>query len=276
MASVCLRLHNASNSQENTMRHPFAWTLATLAAGLAIVQLLPCCNAQFAVPVGAAAEKVPFRNSGLSMQERAEDLVERMTLEEKIGQMQMDSPAIERLGVPAYHWWNEGLHGVARNGVATVFPQAIGMAATFNTDLHFEMARTIALEARAKHQEAIRLGRHGINTGLDMWSPNINIFRDPRWGRGQETYGEDPYLTGRFAVAFVKGLQGDDPVYFATIATPKHFAVHSGPELDRHRLNAVVSERDLRETYLPAFEAAVREGRAYSIMGAYNRLDGFP
>ena len=163
-----------------------------------------------------------------------------------------------------------------RNGAATVFPQAIGMAATWNTGLHLKMAQAIGLEARAKHEEAIRDGRHGINTGLDLWAPNINIFRDPRWGRGQETYGEDPYLTSRFAVAYVKGIQGEDPKYLQAIATPKHFAVHSGPEIERHRLNVVVGEHDLWETYLPAFEAAIREGKAYSVMGAYNRLNGVP
>ena len=250
------------------------WTLAALTATAALLSGLPACQAPHA-PL-AAKPLFPFQDSTLTMEERADDLVARMTLPEKVGQMQMDAPAIERLHVPAYHWWNEGLHGVARNGVATVFPQAIGMAATFNPDLHYRVAQTIAVEARAKHEEALRHDRRGINTGLDLWSPNINIFRDPRWGRGQETYGEDPYLTGRMAVAFVKGLQGDDEVYFQTIATPKHFAVHSGPETDRHRFNAVVSTRDLWETYLPAFEAAVREGRAYSIMGAYNRLGDVP
>ncbi|MCL2647375.1 MAG: glycoside hydrolase family 3 C-terminal domain-containing protein [Phycisphaerales bacterium] len=221
----------------------------------------------------------PFEDTSLSMDARAEDLVRRMTLEEKIGQLQMNAPAIERLGVPAYHWWNESLHGVARNGVATVFPQAIGMAATWNTTLHYRVAQAIGLEARAKHHEAVRQGKQGMNTGLDLWAPNINIFRDPRWGRGQETYGEDPYLAGRFGVAFVKGLQGEDSEeggYLQTIATPKHFAVHSGPEMDRHRFDSQVSEEDLWEAYLPAFEACVREGKAYSVMGAYNRLNGTP
>jgi beta-glucosidase len=221
-------------------------------------------------------ETFPFQDTTLSREERVKDLVSRLTLEEKVSQMVMDSPAIERLGVPAYHWWSEALHGVARNGEATVFPQAIGMAATFDTDLHYQMAQIIAVEARAKHHEDVRHGKREIYMGLDLWSPNINIFRDPRWGRGQETYGEDPYLTGRFGVAFVKGLQGTDAAYLETIATPKHFAVHSGPEPERHRFDAVVSEQDLWTTYLPAFEASVREGKAYSVMGAYNSVDGLP
>jgi beta-glucosidase len=222
------------------------------------------------------AEPLPFQDTTLSMEDRAKDLVARLTLEEKVSQMLMDAPSIDRLGIPAYHWWSEALHGVARNGEATVFPQAIGMAATFDTDVHYQMAQIIAVEARAKHNEDVRLGKRAIYMGLDLWSPNINIFRDPRWGRGQETYGEDPYLTGRFGVAFVKGLQGNDPTYFETIATPKHYAVHSGPEPERHRFDAVVSEQDLWTTYLPAFEASIREGKAYSIMGAYNSVDGLP
>jgi beta-glucosidase len=207
---------------------------------------------------------------------RAADLVRRLSLPEKAAQLQMAAPAIPRLGIPAYDWWNEALHGVARAGVATVFPQAIGAAATWNPQLWKTAASVIADEARAKHHDFAR--RHGGNSaryfGLDMWSPNVNIFRDPRWGRGQETYGEDPYLSGRMGVGFVQGLQGDDPRYFKTIATPKHFAVHSGPEADRHHFNAEASDQDLWETYLPAFEACFREGRANSVMGAYNRFRG--
>ena len=199
-----------------------------------------------------------------------------MTLEEKIGQMVHPAAGVERLGIPEYNWWNEGLHGVARAGVATVFPQAIGLAATWDTALMGRVAETISDEARAKHHEFVRRGVREIYTGLTFWSPNVNIFRDPRWGRGQETYGEDPYLTGRMGVAFVKGLQGDDPRYLKLVATPKHFAVHSGPEPDRHHFDARVSERDLRETYLPAFEACVKEGGAASVMGAYNRTNGEP
>ena len=218
----------------------------------------------------------PYRDTTLPVEARVEDLISRMTLEEKVSQMMYDAPAIERLGVPPYNWWNECLHGVGRAGVATVFPQAIGLAATWNTDLMRRIAATISDEARAKHHEALRQGVRDIYTGLTFWSPNVNIFRDPRWGRGQETYGEDPYLTARMGVAFVKGLQGDDPRYLKLVATPKHFAVHSGPEPERHHFDAQVDERDLQETYLPAFEACVREGQAASVMGAYNRTNGEP
>jgi beta-glucosidase len=208
--------------------------------------------------------------------ERVADLVSRMTLEEKVLQMVFDAPPIERLGIPAYNWWNECLHGVGRAGVATVFPQAIGLAATWNPGLMQRIATVISDEARAKHHEAVRRGIRQIYTGLTHWSPNVNIVRDPRWGRGQETYGEDPYLSAAMGVAFVKGLQGDDPRYLKLVATPKHYAVHSGPEADRHRFDARVGERDLRETYLPAFEACVREAKAASVMGAYNRVNGEP
>jgi beta-glucosidase len=207
---------------------------------------------------------------------RVSDLLSRMTLEEKVSQMVHGSAGIPRLGVPAYNWWNECLHGVARAGVATVFPQAIGMAASFDPRLLQETARAISDEARAKHHEAQRRGDRRIYKGLTFWSPNINIFRDPRWGRGQETYGEDPYLTGRLGVAFVKGLQGDDPRYLKLAATAKHYAAHSGPEALRHHFDAHVSERDLRETYLPAFFDLVTEGGARSVMGAYNRTNGEP
>ena len=197
-----------------------------------------------------------------------------MTLEEKVLQMKDVAPAIERLGVPAYNWWNEALHGVARSGLATVFPQAIGFAATWNDSLVFRMATVISDEGRAKHHDYVRNGSFGRYQGLTFWSPNINIFRDPRWGRGQETFGEDPFLTGRLAVQFIRGLQGDHPKYFKTVATVKHFAVHSGPEPERHTFDAVVSERDFRETYLPHFETGIREARAYSLMCAYNRVHG--
>jgi len=217
-----------------------------------------------------------YKNSASPIRERVDDLVSQMALEEKISQMVHDAPAIERLGVPAYSWWNECLHGVGRAGVATVFPQAIGLAATWNPDLVHQVATAISDEARAKHHEAARRGIREIYAGLTFWSPNINIFRDPRWGRGQETYGEDPYLTARMGIAFVKGLQGDDPRYLKLVATPKHYAVHSGPEADRHHFNARADERDLRETYLPAFEACVREAQAASVMGAYNRTNGEP
>ena len=207
---------------------------------------------------------------------RVDDLLYRMTLDEKISQMINEAPAIPRLGVPEYNWWNECLHGVARAGRATVFPQSIGMAASFDAPLMHEVATAISDEARAKHHAALRQDNRGIYFGLTYWTPNINIFRDPRWGRGQETYGEDPYLTARLGVAFVRGLQGDDPHYWKLVATPKHYAVHSGPETLRHTFDAVVSPRDLRETYLPAFRACVREAGAASVMGAYNRVNGEP
>jgi len=211
-----------------------------------------------------------------SLEERVDELISQMTLEEKVSQMIFDAAAIERLGIPRYNWWNECLHGVARAGLATVFPQAIGLAATWDPDLLLRVATAISDEARAKHHQAVRQGIRDIYAGLTFWSPTINIFRDPRWGRGQETYGEDPYLTARMGVAFVKGLQGDDPRYLKLVATPKHFAVHSGPEPKRHQFDARVSERDLRETYLFAFEACVKEAKAGSVMGAYNRVNGEP
>jgi len=212
----------------------------------------------------------------LSFEARARQLVSQMTLEEKINQMSHAAPAIERLGVPAYNWWNECLHGVGRAGIATVFPQAMGLAATWNVALVHQVASVTADEARAKHHEAVRNGIFDMYTGLTFWAPNINIFRDPRWGRGQETYGEDPVLTARMGVAFVKGLQGDDPTYLKVVGTPKHFAVHSGPEQDRAEFNVNPTQRDLWETYLPAFEACVKEGGAASVMSAYNRLNGEP
>ncbi len=218
----------------------------------------------------------PFQDPALPVAARAADLVSRLTLNEKIAQMVHPASGIERLGIPAYNWWNECLHGVARAGVATVFPQAIGLAATWDTALMGQVATVISDEARARHHDYVRRGVRDIYTGLTFWSPNINIFRDPRWGRGQETYGEDPYLTGRMGVAFVKGLQGDDPRYLKLVATVKHYAVHSGPESARHHFDARVGERDLRETYLAAFEACIEEAHAYSVMGAYNRTNGEP
>jgi beta-glucosidase len=228
-------------------------------------------------PSTAPAPRTPaYLDWHLAPGVRAADLVHRMTLDEKVSQMTNSAAAIPRLDVPDYNWWSEALHGVARNGIATVFPQAIGLAATWDTTLMHQVAHVIGVEARAKFAVAERSGRHSTYQGLDFWSPNINIFRDPRWGRGMETYGEDPWLTGRMAVAFVRGLQGDDPHYFLAIATPKHFAVHSGPEPARHGFDAVVSNRDLLTTYLPAFQAAITEGHAESIMCAYNRVDSLP
>ena len=215
-----------------------------------------------------------YLDTSYSFERRAKDLVSRMTLAEKIGQMLHDAPAIPRLGVPAYNWWNECLHGVGRAGIATVFPQAIGLAATWNVDLLHHVAVVISDEARAKHHEAVRRGERGHYQGLTFWSPNINLFRDPRWGRGQETYGEDPHLTGRMGVSFIKGLQGKHPKYLKLVASPKHFAVHSGPEGERHRFDARVNAKDLHESYLPHFRECVIEAEAASMMGAYNRVNG--
>ncbi|MDY6944870.1 MAG: glycoside hydrolase family 3 N-terminal domain-containing protein, partial [Pseudomonadota bacterium] len=225
--------------------------------------------------LASASEAEPaYEDLNQSFEARAADLVSRMTLEEKIAQLGNNAPAIPRLGVPAYEWWNEALHGVARAGGATVFPQAIGLAASFDDEMMLEIATAISDEARAKHHEFARRGLRGRYQGLTFWSPNINIFRDPRWGRGQETYGEDPWLTARLGVAFVKGLQGDDPKYRKVDATAKHFAVHSGPEAERHHFDVHPSERDLYETYLPAFQALVQEARVAAVMGAYNRVYG--
>src|SRR2546423_13819515 len=222
------------------------------------------------------AAKPLYLDSSAPLDQRVHDLVSRMTLEEKASQMKDVAPGIPRLGIPAYNWWNEGLHGVARAGRATVFPQAIGLAATWDTALMHRVAGIISTEARAKYNDAVRNGNFGRYFGLTFWSPNINIFRDPRWGRGQETYGEDPYLTARLGVAFVTGLQGDDPKYLKTVATPKHFAVHSGAEVLRHRFNVNVSAHDFADTYTPAFRALFMEGKAQSVMCAYNSVRGEP
>jgi len=216
-----------------------------------------------------------YKNVKLSAEERAADLVHRMTLEEKASQLVNQSRAIPRLGVTAYDWWSEALHGVVAKGV-TEFPEPIGLAATFDAPAIHQMATAIGIEARIKHVQAERAGHSDIFEGLDFWAPNVNIFRDPRWGRGQETYGEDPFLTGRLAVAFVTGMQGDDPHYYRVIATPKHFAVHSGPEPTRHFADVDVSKHDELDTYLPAFRAALVEGHAGSVMCAYNAINGEP
>ena len=229
--------------------------------------LVPC-PAQTGAPV--------YLDPSQPVEARVNDLIGRMTLEEKASQLVNQARAIPRLKVPNYDWWSEALHGVARAGTATVFPEPIGLAATFDDSLIHQMAVVIGTEARAKHNQAVRAGRRDIMEGLDFWSPNINIFRDPRWGRGQETYGEDPFLTGRMGVAFVTGLQGDDPKYFRVISTPKHFAVHSGPEPTRHTIDVQVSKHDMEDTYLPAFRATVTEGKAESVMCAYNRVNGQP
>ena len=251
-----------------SLRLPFAPLRETIFCLLVVLLAL--------LPVSHAQSLPPYKNPNLPIETRVNDLVSRMTLEEKVRQMQNSAPAIERLDIPAYDWWNEALHGVARAGYATVFPQAIGLAATWDTKLMYQVADVISTEARAKHNEFIRQNQHARYQGLTFWSPNINIFRDPRWGRGQETYGEDPYLTARLGVEFVKGLQGNDPRYFKVIATPKHYAVHSGPEPERHGFDAKAYERDLRETYLPAFRATIVEGKADSVMCAYNRTNDEP
>jgi beta-glucosidase len=210
------------------------------------------------------------------LEQRVNDLIGRMTLEEKVAQMRDHATPIPRLSVPKYDWWNEGLHGVAFAGYATNFPQVIGMAATWDTDLVHKMGETVSTEARAKYNQAMREDHHEMFFGLTFWAPNINIFRDPRWGRGQETYGEDPFLTARMGVAFVTGMQGDDPKYFRVVSTPKHYAVHSGPEPLRHGFNVNASPHDLEDTYLPAFRATVTEAHAQSVMCAYNAIDGPP
>ena len=207
---------------------------------------------------------------------RAAELVSKMTLKEKISQMLSWAPAIERLGIPAYNWWSEGIHGVGRAGTATVFPQAIGMAAAFDPDMMHKVGETVGVEARGKYNLCRSYGDRDIYKGLTVWAPNINIFRDPRWGRGHETYGEDPYLTSRLGVNFVEGMQGDDPDYLQAAACAKHFAVHSGPEDQRHYFNAEVNQQDLWETYLPAFRALVEEAGVEAVMGAYNRTNGEP
>lgn len=222
------------------------------------------------------AQPARYLDPAVPVEERVRDLVSKLTLDEKIDQLNFDAPAIARLGIPAYNWWNESLHGVARHGRATVFPQAIGLAATWDPDLIHRVASAISDEGRAKFNAAQRLGNTGRYSGLTFWSPNINIFRDPRWGRGQETYGEDPFLTSRIGVAYVRGLQGDHPRYLKAAACAKHYAVHSGPEGERHVFNAEPSLKDLWETYLPAFKALVVEAKVENVMCAYNRLYGAP
>ncbi|HNP43990.1 MAG TPA: glycoside hydrolase family 3 N-terminal domain-containing protein [Panacibacter sp.] len=222
-----------------------------------------------------AQNNQPFRNSRLSVDERVNDLLKQLTLEEMVSLLGYNSKAVPRLGIPAYNWWNEGLHGVARAGNATIFPQAIGMAASFNDVLLTQVASCISTEARAKYNLAEKSGTHLQYMGLTFWSPNINIFRDPRWGRGQETYGEDPFLTATMGTAFVKGIQGEDPLHLKAAACAKHFAVHSGPESLRHGFNAVIDEKDLRETYLYAFKKLV-DAKVESVMCAYNRVNNEP
>jgi beta-glucosidase len=230
----------------------------------------------FSFPPDDTSKQAPYQNPALPIEERVNDLVSRMTLDEKISQMMNAAAPIDRLGVPDYNWWSEGLHGVAISGIATVFPQSIGLAAMWNDSLHYRIADVISTEFRAKFNDYQKKGQRGPFKGLTVWSPNVNIFRDPRWGRGQETYGEDPYLAARMGVAFVKGMQGNNPKYLKTIATPKHYDVHSGPEPERHHFDAETNYRDFMETYTPAFKACVTEGGSFSAMGAYNRYLGTP
>ncbi len=232
---------------------------------LFILTTVSFCKAQY-----------PFNDHSLPVDKRVDDLLGRLTTDEKISLLLYNSPGVERLGIPAYNWWNEALHGVGRAGRATVFPQAIGMAATFNDALIKQVATVISDEARAKYNIAVKNNNRGQYLGLTFWSPNINIFRDPRWGRGHETYGEDPFLTGRIGAAFVSGLQGNDPRYYKTVACAKHFAVHSGPEPDRHAFNAMISDNDLYNTYLAAFRKLVVDAKVGGVMCAYNRLDSLP
>jgi len=243
------------------------------------INLLACFFLCAALGQAAYAQQAPpaYKDPKLSLDQRVGDLISRMTLDEKVSQLGHTAAAVPRLGIPEYNWWNEGLHGVARAGEATVFPQAIGLAATFDEPLVHQIADVISTEFRAKYSQAVHPdGSSDWYRGLTVWSPNINIFRDPRWGRGQETYGEDPHLTARLGVAFVTGLQGNDPNYLKTVATPKHFAVHSGPESTRHTVDVQASRHDMEDTYLPAFRATVMEGKAGSVMCAYNSLNGQP
>ncbi len=265
-----VRARGVSNRAPRAIEHTALFLFLTaVVMGCA---LIPSARAQNATEEASP----PYRDPSLPIEKRVDDLISRMTLEEKVRQMQHTAPAIPRLGVPSYDWWSEALHGIARSGYATVFPQAIGMAATWDAPLVHQEAEVIATETRAKYNQAQREGNHSIYYGLTLWSPNINIFRDPRWGRGQETYGEDPLLTSNLGLHFVTGLQGDDPKYLKTVATPKHYAVHSGPESRRHGFNVNVSPHDLEDTYLPAFRATVVDGHADSIMCAYNAIDGAP
>ena len=239
----------------------FAKMFAIVVAAAAGFALVPArLHAQTASSAAPAPADAPYLNPALPIEQRVDDLISRMDLKEKASQLVNQARAIPRLQVPAYDWWSESLHGVAVNGT-TEFPEPVGLAATFDAASIHEMAIAISTEARIKHAQDVRAGHSNIFEGLDFWAPNINIFRDPRWGRGQETYGEDPYLTARMGVAFVTGMQGDDPHYYRVISTPKHFAVHSGPETTRHTADVVVSKHDEEDTYLPAFRATVTEAR---------------
>lgn len=241
-----------------------------------LISFLGCLLFTFSLSAQESVADMPFMNPDLPIEKRVEDVLSRLTPEEKVGLMMNSAIGVERLGIPSYNWWNEALHGVARAGLATVFPQAIGMAAAFDEAEHLKTYTVISNEGRAKYHHQLEEGEMRQYYGLTYWTPNINIFRDPRWGRGQETYGEDPYLTGRLGVAAVKGLQGDDSEYLKAHACAKHYAVHSGPEWNRHSYDAYATSRDLWETYLPAFEELVKEGNVQEVMCAYNRFEGDP
>ena len=243
-----------------------------------VVLILSVClfsTDSFAKSTAQDISTYPYMNTSLSFEERAKDLVSRMTLEEKVSQMQNDAPAIDRLGIQKYEWWNECLHGVARAGLATVFPQAIGLASMWDPDFMNMIATAISDEARAKHEKAASEGNFGRYYGLTFWTPVVNIARDPRWGRTEESYGEDPHLTSRLAVSFVKGLQGDDPRYLKLVSTPKHYALNNEEER-RHNGSSDADERLIMNYYLPHFKAAVSEGKAWSVMCAYNAVNGIP
>ena len=258
--------------------HPAVLTFAFLLP-LAAVAQAPTQTAAPPPPTEdqiKAATAMPFRDPSLPLDTRVDALSSRLTLEEEVSQLIDRAAPIPRLDIPAYNWWNEGLHGIARSGYATMFPQAIGNAATWDAPLVHSIGEVVSIEARAKYNDAIAHNNHDRYYGLTIWSPNINIFRDPRWGRGQETYGEDPFLTARLGAAFVQGIQGDDPKYIRAIATPKHYAVHSGPESTRHQANIDPTPHDLWDTYLPAFRATITEGHADSLMCSYNAVDDVP
>jgi beta-glucosidase len=264
-------MNGKTNLSANPLRGPVARKIAASICAILGAAICSICSAQ------QSSGKAAYQDPKLSVEKRVDDLVSRMTLEEKVSQIGHTADALPRLGIPEYNWWNEGLHGVARAGNATVFPQAIGLAATFDEPLIHQVADAISTEFRAKYYATLHPdGSADWYRGLTVWSPNINIFRDPRWGRGQETYGEDPYLTSRLGIAFITGLQGNDPKYLKTVATAKHFAVHSGPESTRHSVDVPASRHDMEDTYLPAFRATVVEGQAESVMCAYNALNGPP
>lgn len=258
------------------MRNSIASAAHLLLAAVLLLSLGNRCGPQDRQSSKRSDSSPAYKNPDLPIEKRVDDLVSRMTIEEEASQMGYASPPIPRLGIPYYNWWSEGLHGFGRAGRATVFPQAIGAAATWDVDLIRKTGEVISTEGRAKYEEALATHYVGANRGLTIWSPNINIFRDPRWGRGQETYGEDPFLTARLGTALVDGIQGDDPHYLRAVATPKHFAMHSGPELLRHITDVDVSPHDVEDTYLPAFRAAIVDGGADSVMCAYSAVDGKP